>query len=155
MRTSASVAVGLVAFVALAAAQDRRPGARTPSTSTVWDGVYTDQQADRGQQMYRRTCAKCHLSDLTGGEHSGGADGEVPPPLVGPEFIEHWNDRSLSELFLAIKRGMPLDTPGALPAPAYADLLGFLLKMNDMPAGTRELPSDPASIEAIRITPRP
>ena len=168
MRSSASglasIAFGLITLVALAAAaqdvgknvsKDLSKNTGTEATRTVWDGVYSDQQAERGQQTYRRTCAKCHLTDLSGGAQSGGADGEVPPPLSGPDFAEQWNGRPLSELFLAMKRGMPLDTPGALPTETYADLVGYLLKMNGVPAGATDLPTDTATLERIRITGRP
>jgi S-disulfanyl-L-cysteine oxidoreductase SoxD len=151
--------IALVGLAAVAAAQDVTKdvgkNAAIDSTRTVWDGVYSAQQAERGRQTYRRTCAKCHLTDLSGGAQSGGADGEVPPPLAGPEFAEQWNGRPLSELFLTMKRGMPLDTPGALPSETYADLVSYVLKMNGMPAGATDVPTDTATLERIRITGRP
>src|SRR5437667_8860092 len=36
------------------------------SASTVWDGVYTGPQADRGLAVYTKNCGACHLADLGG-----------------------------------------------------------------------------------------
>src|ERR1039458_10596307 len=35
---------------------------------SVWDGVYTKEQAQRGQTVYGRDCARCHSDNLGGGE---------------------------------------------------------------------------------------
>ena len=33
-------------------------------TRSVWDGVYTKEQAHRGQTVYGQECAKCHGENL-------------------------------------------------------------------------------------------
>ena len=33
---------------------------------TVWDGVYTREQAQRGEKLYEQECGRCHGDDLTG-----------------------------------------------------------------------------------------
>ena len=48
---------------------------------TVWDGIYTDEQADRGESLYQDACASCHGQDLSGGQ--------MVPELIGGEFT--WN----------------------------------------------------------------
>ncbi len=35
---------------------------------SVWEGVYTKEQAQRGLAAYRENCAKCHGDNLGGGE---------------------------------------------------------------------------------------
>ena len=115
-RGSAALALFLLAAT-VAAAQNANTGAKR----TVWDGVYRDRQAQRGQQTYRRVCSKCHLADLSGGENTGGADGEVPPPLAGPAFTERWTGQPVSELFLSMKRGMLACSDTSLnTVPAFA-----------------------------------
>ena len=37
-------------------------------SQTVWDGVYTAEQAKRGAEVYANHCASCHGLALTGGE---------------------------------------------------------------------------------------
>ena len=50
---------------------------RTPQI-TAEDGVYTSEQADRGQRAYERECGTCHGVDLRGGETSISL---IPEPL--------------------------------------------------------------------------
>ena len=33
---------------------------------TVWDGVFTAMQAERGQASYTEYCLRCHKADLQG-----------------------------------------------------------------------------------------
>jgi mono/diheme cytochrome c family protein len=33
---------------------------------TVWDGVFTREQADRGEKLYADRCARCHGDTLQG-----------------------------------------------------------------------------------------
>ena len=124
-----SVAIG----IALAALQAR----------SVVDGVYTDAQAVRGERSYASYCANCHGVELAGGD--------LAPSLVGSEFIAHWNGSSVGELFERIKTTMPQDSPDSLSRQQYADLLAFMLKKLDFPAGTSELPAAAAPLDAIRF----
>jgi mono/diheme cytochrome c family protein len=75
-------------------------------TRSVWDGVYTDAQAKRGQGLYNQHCASCHGDQLTGGE--------MAPPLAGGEFLSNWNGLTLGDLFERIRKTMPLNEPGNL-----------------------------------------
>ena len=97
---------------------------------SVWDGVYTEEQASRGQTLFQQSCARCHGANLAGTFET--------PPLVG-RFIPYWEGTTLDVLFDYVSTAMPLDHPGALGAAANADILAFLLKSNEMPAGTKEL----------------
>ena len=45
---------------------------------TVWDGVYTEEQATRGRADYLKACASCHAADLRGGS--------TAPSLVEESF---------------------------------------------------------------------
>ncbi len=117
--------------------------AQTPKT--VWDGVYTDAQAARGQKAFLRSCAGCHREDMSGGD-----DNE--PALQGPNFTMKWEDASLAELYDFIATDMPKSKPGSLPLPTYVDILTFILKTNTLPAGTMELTTDVKQLESIRFT---
>ncbi len=72
------------------------------SSSTVSQGVYTDDQAKRGQAVYKERCASCHGDTLAG---------RIGPPLAGDDFLADWNKQPLSELFGKIKNTMPQDAP--------------------------------------------
>ena len=100
-------------------------------SKTVWDGVYTPEQAVRGEAAYAQRCGQCHGGQLNG-------TGEAPA-LVGGEFISHYNEMSLGDLFDRVRTTMPMDNPQSLGREEYADILAFLLKANSFPAGEQAL----------------
>jgi S-disulfanyl-L-cysteine oxidoreductase SoxD len=103
----------------------------TTDSRTVWDAVYSTDQAQRGRQQYVRSCAACHREDLIG-------DG-VTPSLADEGFIEHWDMETVEDLFKRIKTTMPADGPGSLADADYLDVVAFLLKENGFPSGPSEL----------------
>jgi len=112
-------------------------------TRSVWDGVYTAEQADRGQPLYRKECASCHGDQLTGGE--------AAPPLAGGVFLSNWNGLTVGDLFERIRKTMPQSKPGKLPRTTIADVTAFMLKVNEFPAGKEELSTKPEMLSQIQI----
>ena len=110
--------------------QQAEPAA-SPRPHSVWDGVYTDEQAKRGETLYLRKCASCHGDKLTGGESA--------PALAGGQFLSSWNGLTLDLLFERIRVTMPSDNPAQVGRPAKADILAYLLNMNKFPPGKTEL----------------
>ena len=100
-------------------------------TGTVLDGVYTTEQAARGQDVYRDDCRACHE----------GTDQEGPN-LKGSEFVDRWRGDKLNVLFTHIRTNMPGNRPGSLSESIYIDVLAFLLSANGLPAGSKELTAD-------------
>ena len=47
--------------------------ARGQPAASVWDGVYTEEQAERGQALYAKDAPSCHGAALTGGEDGASA----------------------------------------------------------------------------------
>ena len=107
---------------------------------SIWDGVYTDTQAERGHTLYNQSCGRCHGADLSG-------TFEIPP-LVG-RFLPYWSSTTLDVLFDYVSTAMPLDHPGALGPRANADIVAILLKSNEIPTGSTELAAD--TLKAIHI----
>src|SRR5438876_5681233 len=96
---------------------------------TVWDGVYTADQAKRGQTAFAEKCASCHGQNLEGTQGSAvEVDGS---PLVGPSFIENWREDDLGELYKFIQTNMPREAAGSVSDPDKLDILAFILKSND------------------------
>lgn len=62
-----------------------------------------------------------------------------------------WSGRPLAELFQYIRYSMPKSEPGTLSAEEYAQLTAYILQLNGMPDGARELPADSAALSRIRI----
>ena len=115
----------------------------TAYAASVWDGVYTAAQADRGKALYGKQCASCHGAGLDG---SGQA-----PPLTGADFKGDWNGQTADDLFEKMQTSMPADRPGQLSREQNADILAFLLSSNGFPAGQKELPTDAPALQKIRF----
>jgi S-disulfanyl-L-cysteine oxidoreductase SoxD len=112
-------------------------------SGSVWDGVYTPDQAGRGKTLYAKECGSCHGAALNG---SGQA-----PPLSGSDFKGNWNGQTVGDLFEKMQTSMPADRPGALSREQNADILAFLLSSNGFPTGDKELPTDAAVLAKIRF----
>ena len=115
------------------------------ATRSVWQGVYTAAQSERGRSVYQQACGQCH------GETLGG---DIGPTLSGP-FWSIWEGRSAADLYRSIRTTMPADAPESLKPQEYADIVAFLFSMNKYPAGEKEMPADSAALEAIRIVKAP
>ena len=108
---------------------------------SVWDGVYTAEQALRGAPLYQQSCAECHGPEMSGGEMS--------PGLVGGEFVWNWNGLSVGDLFERLRVSMPQGEPGSVSRQEKADILAFLLEANDFPVGDTELANRTAMLRGI------
>ena len=109
---------------------------------TVWDGVYTDEQATRGEALYVEHCVRCHGATLQG-------NGEGANPLTGATFKSTWNGVSLGAMFDRVRLSMPQDKPATLTRQEVADLLAFILQANKFPAGKSELVRQTDMLNAI------
>jgi mono/diheme cytochrome c family protein len=118
----------------------------TRPARTVWDGVYTEEQATRGQAQYLRACASCHAADLRGGS--------TAPSLVEESFSFQWADTSVGELFERIRMLMPSDRPNSLSSQTYRDVVAFILQANKFPYGEKELDTEVEALRQILITAR-
>jgi mono/diheme cytochrome c family protein len=108
-------------------------GQGSQGSRTVLDGAYTNAQAARGENEYGNNCARCHGADLDGG---GAA-----PTLHTLDFVDRWREDHLATLFQFIRTNMPQNGPGpnGLREQQYLDVLAFLLSVNGLPAGSKEL----------------
>jgi quinohemoprotein ethanol dehydrogenase len=95
------------------------------------NGLYTEEQAKRGKVKFSQSCNVCHMDNLNGNGQS--------PPLAGQPFMQHWEGRSVAELFDRIRTTMPQNNPGSLTEEAYIDIIAFLLESNDFAPGKVEL----------------
>ena len=125
----AMVAVG--AFALRVGAQASGP----QSARSTASGVYTEEQATRGRDTYQMQCKSCH----------------TPASHTGATFASWWDRKPLSELFQFVTTRMPKNEPGSLQPDEYADVIAYLLKLNEMPSGREELPADSVALKKIRI----
>src|SRR5262245_19362544 len=107
-RRAARVLALLLAVVGLVWATQAR-GVRAQERRTVWDKVFTADQAALGKTEYDTHCAGCHVKDLSG--RDGGGEG---PQLAGAAFTKKWDLQSVNQLYTEMKTRMPRNQPGSL-----------------------------------------
>ncbi len=128
------VRYGLLLFAAAAFAE---------GPVSIWDGVYTTEQAGQGEISYRLNCASCHGEELEGRGQT--------PPLTGEDFTGHWDGTALTELFEKMQSSMPADRPGKLDRDENAAILAYMLKYGKVPAGQKTLSSKADELARIRF----
>jgi mono/diheme cytochrome c family protein len=131
--------VGAIAFAVLAAANGQTASA--PSTQA---GVYSEQQAIRGQQLFYTHCVACHGEDMSGLDQA--------PPLAGPQFSAIWNGESLWALVQRIET-MPPTQPGALSREDNVALLTYMLWYNGLPLGEAPLGTEQGLLAGMTFVP--
>jgi mono/diheme cytochrome c family protein len=130
------VIFAIFVVLALSGAAQQSPAARS-----VWDGVYTAEQAKRGESLYAQHCSSCHGSTFEGGE--------MAPPLAGGAFNANWNGLSLGDLAERIRISMPQNSPGSLSRQQYVDILATMLGGGEFPQGKTELPREVEALKQI------
>jgi mono/diheme cytochrome c family protein len=113
------------------------------SERSIWDGVYTQEQAKMGQAEYNQQCAPCHSDTLAGGDEA--------PPLAGGAFLSNWNGLTVGDLFERIRTTMPLGNPQDVNRETKARILAYILNVNRFPTGAMELSSRTEVLKLIRI----
>ena len=128
-------------ITAITIAQTSAPS--TAPARSVWDGVYSKDQAERGRKAYDTLCARCH------GEKLGGNDDA--PALADEPFLKSWEGKSVGDLVEYTRKEMPSDGPGVLTRKQCTDIAAFLLNSNSFPAGNSELSPELDPLNAIKI----
>jgi mono/diheme cytochrome c family protein len=105
---------------------DAAPAAETSESNAY----YTEGQARRGSGLFRDNCVSCHASS----------------EFVGSSFQRRWTNRAVGDIYEFVLYSMPDDNPGGLPQQTYADIVAYMLQLNDFPAGDTELST---SLEAL------
>ena len=141
--TQAVVVAGVVFLVGAAAAVTTSAQAPAAAGSSVGSGVYTDDQAKRGEAAATKLCTSCHGPELSGGE--------AGPTLVGLEFLGNWNNLTAGDFYDRVQATMPADAPGTLTPAQTSDVMSYVFKLNKFPAGTTELPTDLAALKGVKI----
>jgi cytochrome c5 len=107
------------------------------NASNLPPASYAPTQAQRGAEVYQRTCALCH---------SGG-------PLIGEGFAATWNDRRVYDLYALVRGTMPLDNPGGLKEGEYLDVIAYLLQANKHAAPSGDsLRADTVALRKLKIS---
>jgi cytochrome c5 len=105
----------------------------TPATT----GFYSVAQAQRGLRVFRRLCSECHY----------------PNEFRGDDFEWDWRRQTVWDLYRTMTRTMPEDDPGGLPDQTYADVIAYILRINEYASGDGELVADREQMEKIPLGP--
>jgi alcohol dehydrogenase (cytochrome c) len=112
-----------------------RPRRRDVPTRSVRDGVYRDQQAAQGEQIFNEQCSSCHELEN----------------YVGANLMAKWGGGVLSDIFLDMSLAMPPSNPGGLTPVSYSSVLAYWLRESGYPAGGTALPGDAFQLGSITV----
>ena len=133
------IGLGLVFCIVLAqrstATLLQAGGSASSPAKTTLAGVYSAAQASKGEDTYLNFCVSCH----------------PPGTYKGGMFKTTWDGRMLGEFFDSISERMPKNEPGSLTLDQYAQVIAYILKVNDMPVGKTDMASDSTLLKDIRI----
>lgn len=97
-----------------------------PAPTSSLDGIFTADQAARGEGLFNTHCVRCHsIREFT-----------------GEAYATTWQDGPLSALYLRIANTMPLDQPGSLGTTEATAIAAHILAENGMPTGNEALGGD-------------
>jgi mono/diheme cytochrome c family protein len=144
-----AAAPALVAVLAPAVAQGTNGTTSAYSgihtTTDIWAGVYTDEQADKGAMLYRTACSTCHGKQLEGVPDEGN------PALASPGFMVEWDGQSMADLVGHIHVS-PHSRPDEMDPLTAVALAAFILNQNGVPSGKTELSTDRSEQAKILFT---
>jgi mono/diheme cytochrome c family protein len=141
IRLAVAVTIGAASLACFHALSSRAVLAQ--AVKSQWDGIYTEEQARRGDGLYQEHCAACHGPEMGGGD--------TAPALVGGEFAANWNDLSVGDLFERIRLFMPQNNPGSLSRQQNADILAYMLRKGDYPTAATELPTQTETLNQYKF----
>ena len=136
-------AVFALAVLVLSAGSDVRAQGPSASAKTIWDGIYTQAQSERGRTTFVASCGRCHNNELAGSERG--------PALSGDGFWQRWDNDSFDKLFTKVRDTMPQQAVESLSDDKKADALAYVLAKNGAPAGPKELGIEIPELEGITI----
>lgn len=131
--------------------QDPAPGDGNPETGSTapdegvqvddvivdrepdYAALFTNDQAEEGESVYRRVCLECHTL---------GEFGDRP-------FLFAWEGSTVSQLYDYIEENMPDDAPGSLDEDDYQAVMAYILEMNGYPSGLVRYGERPSAAESV------
>ena len=118
------------------------------SEVSFWSGVYTEAQSKRGEELYSGACSQCHGLRLNGAAQP---DQPPSPAIARAGFLRKWDGKTVAELFTYVREMMPTDAPARLRISKRSTSIAYMFAVSEIPAGDKELPTDPKALEGIVI----
>ena len=116
-----------------------QPAAETAAETTMASAggsTFSDEQADRGRDIFRAACTECHYSS----------------EFSDSQFKFKWSRRSAGNLYQLIQTSMPETAPGSLSDDETVDIVSYILRMNGFEPGSGDLSSDRAVLDGISLS---
>jgi mono/diheme cytochrome c family protein len=110
---------------------------------SVWEGVFTKEQAKRGEELYAQHCSSCHGPDLSGNDEAAA--------LTGSAFLANWDGLTVGDLTERVRVSMPPNNLGRLSRQQIVDILSYVLSVNSFPEGKTELDPKAEMLKQIRL----
>ena len=139
-RPQLPTALVLFASLLFAGAASLSAGAaQAQDPKSILDRIYSEAQAQRGEQQFKTSCSSC----------------QTPRMFLGGAFAERWNSQTMGSVFEWVSVNMPENDPGGLKPQQYADVLAFVLSINGYPIGSDDMPADLAILKQYAIVENP
>lgn len=124
-----SIVIAALLGLFISACSERQP-------ETTLDGVFTAQQAARGESLFNTHCVRCHSIQ----------------EFSGPAYATIWEGSPLVALYTRIANTMPLDQPGSLGTTEATAITAHILAANGMPSGDSPLQGDMEWLSGITLS---
>lgn len=111
------------------------PAAEEEAVTAAGDVTFTEEQAERGRDVFRAQCTECHYSS----------------EFSDSQFKFKWSRRTARNLYEVIQNQMPETAPGSLTPEETVDLVSYILSMNGFEPGVNELAPDPAVLDGLSL----
>ncbi len=134
MRRGDTAAVVVAALLAVSVSSALGLAYAAQPQKSIHDGVFTEEQVEKGRTVWENVCSECH-----------------PMDIFGPDYMVGWEGATTGELFEQIQATMPYESPGILPANEYLEVMVFLFSLNGVKPGEEELPLDTAQLHEVTI----
>jgi polar amino acid transport system substrate-binding protein len=115
--------------------------------------AFTAEQVDRGREVFRLQCARCHGPDGQGITNI--YRGMTAPPLIAPsafplnprpyQKMRHFQFRTVRDIYEFASAVMPADQPASLSEDDYWDAIAYLLNANGVAVNGQLLNEDAAA----------
>lgn len=108
----------------------------TADQRSVNDGIFTEEQAETGEELYATHCLLCH-------------DKKYFRPV-----LQRSEGQPLSIMFTVMSTAMPESNPGFLSEKEYVDILAYILSLSRYAPGDTELSYENGALDNVIVEAR-
>lgn len=120
--------------------------------------AFTQEQVDKGREVFRLQCARCHGPDGQGVRDA--YRGLTAPPLIGPgalplephpyQKLRHYEFHTMMDVYEFSSAVMPLDQPASLEPRDYWDVMSYILAADGVKPDGEPMDQQRAALVSLR-----